>query len=228
MTLRAEPLTPFPVEKFSALVEKLCQHDPWFWDGIRDDPQARRQAVIAYLADAHNFGKCWEVWRDDEVIGVLVLNEMTPFLSARAHFVFTDSALSDKKDLCLALMKQAFESIPLEVIRVELPAYAKALLKFIRKLGFKWESEDREFSWPADAAPLTEQLAKLGSRKHHGTLYRGTWHDILLLSVTRAEFQAHLDTLQRQPSKPSAKTGRNGAPQALEHSVGSRSERQNT
>jgi hypothetical protein len=78
-------------------------------------------------------------------------------------------------------MSTVFESIPLEVLRVELPLYAAALLKFLRKqLGFRYEAER-----VTDAA-----TAARTSRKHKATLYKGNWQDALLLSVTRDEFAA--------------------------------------
>ena len=191
MTTRAEPFSPYPVEKFNTIVESCAVHRPWFSDFLWEDPQKRREAVVAYLADGYNNGKLWEVWRDQAVVGILLVNQLVPFQDARCHFIFFDSALADKRQLCLNLMGWAFENLPVEVLRVELPTYAKALLKFTRKLGFRYECEGRSYSWPQDADPLPTDVARLGSRKHHAILYDGTWHDLLLLSVTAGEFREH-------------------------------------
>ena len=185
----AIPFTPWPPEKLTAIIDKCVQHSPWFHDHL-DTEALKRQAVIAYLVDANSNGKLWEVWRDDENVGILMLNQMVPFLDARAHFLFFDSKLSDKEALCRKLLAYAFDQIPLEVVRVEIPTYAKALLKYARKLGFRFESEQRSYTWPTNAAPLSADVAKLGSRKHHATLYNGEWCDVLLLSQTRDEFFA--------------------------------------
>jgi hypothetical protein len=209
MTIRAEPFTPLPIEKFSKLVDTLVAHDPWF-DDVIDTPELRRQAVIAYLADGFNHGKLWECWRDNDLCGILLLNELVPFRDGRCHFVFTDSQLADKYQLCWNLMRYSFEQVPVEVLRAEIPTYARALLKFARKLGFRFESEHRPFSWPSNAAPLDADVAKLGSRKHRATLYKGQWHDVMLLSITREEFLA-LEQHGRSQSLPTRQQS-DGAP----------------
>lgn len=209
MTIRAEPFTPLPAEKLTFLLDKLVAHDPWFGD-LLDTPEKRREASSAYIVDACVSGRVWECWRDTTLVGLLLLNEMVPFQDARCHFVFFDSKLADKEQLCLQLMAHAYDSIPLEVLRVQIPTYAKALLKYIRKLGFRYEAESRIFSWPTNASPLSADVAKLGSRLHRASLYRGSWHDVLLLSQTRDEFfAAHKELLrgrtlsqQTQPSLP--------------------------
>jgi len=183
------PFTPFPVEKFEHIVTKCTAHRPWFHDYLWKDDAMRRQAVIAYLADAFNAGKIWECWRGDALVGILLVNELTPFLSARCHFLFFDSRLADKVALCRNLMGWCFTQLPVETLRVELPTYAHKLEHFVLKLGFRYEAENRAFSWPKQAAPLSRDDARLGSRKHRATLYEGVWHDLLLLSVTVDEFR---------------------------------------
>lgn len=186
----AVPFDPLPIEKFEKIVTASCQHRPWFDDLVWDDPQTRREAVIAYLSDAHNYGKLFEVWKDQELLGIILFNELVPFRDVRCHFVFYDSKLGDKAQLCLNIMGWAFAQLPVEVLRVEIPGYASALLKFVRRtLGFKFEAEDRDFSWPAKAPRLTADEAKLGSRKYHATQYKGVWHDVMLLSLSADEFR---------------------------------------
>ena len=189
----AVPFDPLPIEKFEAIVTKCAQHRPWFDDALWNDEQTRRETVIAYLSDAHNYGKLFEVWKDEELLGIILLNELVPFRDVRCHFVFFDSKLGDKRQLCLNVMGWALTQLPVEVLRVEVPTYATALLKFLRRsLGFRYEAENRPFSWPVNAAPLPANVAALGSRKHHATCYKGVWHDLLLLSVTADEFAAFL------------------------------------
>lgn len=179
-TCIAVPFEPLPIDKFEHIVESCQQHRPWFPDALWNDARARREAVIAYLADAYKNGKLWEVWRAEAVVGILLLNEMQPGLDARCHMVFFDAKLSDKAQLCRNLMASVYETVPLEVLRVELPTYAAALLKFLRKqLGFKFENER---SMAATAATA--------SRKYRATLYKGSWMDAILLSQTRDEFVA--------------------------------------
>jgi len=187
------PFTPVPLEKFSALVEACCCHRPWFNDFLwQSGPEKVREAVIAYLADGFNNGKLWEVWRGSELTGIMLINELVPFLDGRCHFLFFDAKLADKYQLCVNLMEWAYDRIPVEILRVEVPTYARALLKFIRRLGFRFEAENRQFSWPQDGRRLTADEARLGSRKHRATLFQGEWHDVCLLSQTKDEFAQFL------------------------------------
>lgn len=189
--IHTEPFSPLPIEKFERIVTACSAHRPWFDDVIWDDPQTRREAVIAHLSDAHNYGKLFEVWKGESLLGIILLNELVPFRDVRCHFIFFDSKLSDKRQLCLNVMGWCFTQLPVEVLRLEIPTYATALLKFVRRtLGFRYESENRAFSWPTNAALLSANVAVLGSRKHHATQYKGVWHDLLLLSVTQDEFVA--------------------------------------
>jgi len=202
-TIFAVPFTPLPIDKFERLVTACMQHRPWFDDAIWEDEQVRRQAVIAYLSDAHNYGKLFEVWKSEALLGIVLFNELVPFRDTRGHFVFFDSKLGDKAQLCLNLMGWAFTQLPVEVVRVSIPTYATALLKFVRKtLGFRYESEGRAFSWPVNATPLSANVAALGSRKHHATLYKGVWHDQLQLSVTQDEFVTVLKEREERAQWP--------------------------
>jgi len=194
VTTIAVPFTPVPLDKFEAIVNACVAHRPWFHDFLwNSGPEKVREAVIAYLADGFNNGKLWEVWRGSELTGILLINELVPFVEGRVHMVFFDSKLADKYQLCLNLMEWAYDKIPVEVLRVEIPTYARALIKYVRKLGYVYEGEgNRRFSWPQDTRPLTADEARLGSRKYHATLYEGSWHDVLLLSQTRDEFARFL------------------------------------
>ena len=205
----AVPFTPLPIEKFERLVSGCTAHRPWFDDALWENEQTRRETVIAYLSDAHNNGKLFEVWKKDELVGIILFNELVPFRDVRCHFVFLDSQLKNKRDLCLNAMGWAFQQLPVDILRVEIPTYASALLKFVRKsLGFRYEGEGRTVSWPANAAPLSADVAVLGSRKYHATLYKGLWYDTMMLSVTKDEFAAFLGVQDRgRPENTQALTG---------------------
>lgn len=191
VTTIAVPFTPLPLEKLERILDASVRHRPWYSDQIWDSgPEYVRQVTIAHLADAFTNGKLWEVWRGNELTGILLINELVPFQDCRAHFLFYDNVLSDKAQLCCNLMEWAFEKLPVHVIRVEIPTYARALLKFVRRLGFRYEAEGRSFSWPQDGRPLSADEARLGSRKHHAITYKGELCDVLMLSVTDAEFAA--------------------------------------
>ena len=196
VTTIAVPFSPMPQEKYLAIVDKCLAHRPWFPDSVWDSgPEYVRQAVHAHLADAFNNGKIWEVWRGGDLVGILLVNELVPFQDGRCHFLFFDNSLADKFQLCFNLMGWCFDHVPVEVLRVEIPTYARALLKFVRRLGFRYEAEGRKFSWPQDGKPLSADEAKLGSRKHRAITYKGEPCDVLLLSVTADEYRQ----LKEQP-----------------------------
>ena len=196
ITTIAVPFSPLPPETYLAIVDKCVAHRPWFPDSVWDSgPEYIRQAVHAHLADAFNNGKLWEVWRGSDLVGILLVNELVPFQDGRCHFLFFDNSLADKFQLCFNLMGWCFDHVPVEVLRVEIPTYARALLKFVRRLGFRYEAEGRKFSWPQDGKPLSADEAKLGSRKHRAITYKGEPCDVLLLSVTADEYRQ----LKEQP-----------------------------
>lgn len=182
--------------RLNYIIDKCMEHRPWFDDYTWDDANARRMAIIRYLAVAWREGKLWEVYDGKDLVGVLLLNEIRYRIDALCHFVFFDHKLADKQALCLSTMQWAFKHLGVHKLSIEVPTYARALANFARKkLGFRYEAEARMFSWPKDASPLTRGAAELGSRKHHHTLYKREWHDVLLLSVTREEFDAFVRSL---------------------------------
>lgn len=177
------------MSQIPTIIQKVCEHRPWFDDRIWSNEAHRRWAAAGYLADAWQNGKLWVVWHGDEVTGILVANQVNYGIDASCHFVFFDRTLANKRRICLNAMAWLFENLELEVLRVEVPTYARALANWARKkLGYRYESEARSPSWPAKEPPLTTKQAMLGSRKHRATLYEGKWHDALLLSLTREEF----------------------------------------
>lgn len=184
----AIPFEPTDLAKLAEVVTMGCEHRPWFGDRDweRGEPH-RRAMVISRLSD--HAARTWEVWRDSNLLGILQIDEIVQGQDARAHFLFRDHSLVDKRQLCLNMMSHAFDKFELHVLRLEVPTYAAKLLGFVRKaLGFRYESEQRPFSWPSSAEPLSADVAKLGSRRHHAILHGGKWHDVLLLSLTREEF----------------------------------------
>jgi hypothetical protein len=169
-------------ERFHYIVEQCCEHRPWFDDYTWEDPALKRTAVIGYLVDAFSNGRLWEV--------------------------FDGGKLANKRMLCLNGMRWAFGHLDLHRLSIEVPTYARALANFARKkLGFRYEAESRSFSWPQNAKALTVRLAELGSRKHQATLYKGSWHDVLLLSITNEEFDDFVRSLPQGSTADSPTAG---------------------
>lgn len=193
----------FSLDRWSLLLDKVCEHRPWFDDVAWADPSKKRAVAASYLGDGILHGILWEVWRGDELTGIILLNQLTLGRDGTAHFVFFDHKLADKRALCLSGLAWGFDKLDLQVIRTEVPTYARALAHWARhKLGFKWEAEGRQLTWPDDARPLTAREAELGSRRYRTMKYNGEWVDTLLLSLTREEFttngRTHNDSSERQ------------------------------
>jgi hypothetical protein len=199
----AIPFEPTPLDKLATIVTKCCEHRPWFSDFDWEQGEAHRRAmVIARLSNLSS--RTWEVYREGEIVGLLHADEITPRVDAHCHFIFFDHELKDKRQLCLVTMQWLFDKYDLHALRAEIPTYAYKLAKFARNaLYLKFESESRSFSWPANAAPIDADAAKLGSRRHQATFYEGKWHDILLLSITADEFRAiDKDSVDRPTAVP--------------------------
>lgn len=174
----------FP-EKFELIVNKCCEHRPWFPDYWWEDERIRRTVVVQTLSSSYIDGRVWEVLRDGELLGILLVNDLRAALDAQCHFIFFDHELRSKRQLILSAMQDTFHRFSLETLRIEIPTYAAKLATFARRaLGFKFEAE-----WLGASPDEAERL----SRKFRHTLYEGKWHDALLLSVTKDGFASFLE-----------------------------------
>ena len=177
-------------EKLSYILDHAEQHRPWYDDFTWEDPTQRRALANRHLAHIAVTGRIWEVWRGAKIVGILSLGDVVARSDATCHLLFLDHVLADKKDLCINTMRWAFERLDLHRLSVEIPTYARALAKFARKLGFRYEAEGRQPYAHKDERlePLGLAKAYIGSRRFQATLYNGSWHDVYLLSLLREEF----------------------------------------
>ena len=190
----------FDLERWSDLLSKVAEHRPWYDDDIWGDEERRRDTASAHVAAALDQGKVWEVFHGAELVGILLVERLNYGRSGTCHFVFFDRQLANKRQLCLNTMAHLFETYQLEILRVEIPTYAKALANWVRKkLGFRWEAESRTLS--GTTKRLSADEAALGSRKFHMVKYKDEWHDLLLLSITREEFQETHGHLRHPPTE---------------------------
>jgi hypothetical protein len=168
----ADGYLPSP-ERFDEIVTKACEHRPWFNDYVWDNELLKRTIVIKYLADTYTNGRVWEVWRNEEICGILLVERVNMGVDAYFHAIFFDRQLAGKRNIALSAMEWAFQAFGLEVLRSEIPAFMHILAKWMqRKVGFRPETPDGQGS----------------AVKRRAYLWKGTWHDALLLSVTKDEF----------------------------------------
>ena len=160
-------------ERFDDIVTAATAHRPWFNDYAWDNDLLKRTIVIRYLAEAFANGRVWEVWRNDALVGILLVDRVNYGSDAYLHAIFFDRQLAGKRRIVLSAMQWAFEAFHLEALRSEAPAFMHILAKWMqRQLGFRFETPDGQGI----------------AAKRRAYLWKGKWHDALLLSVTKDEF----------------------------------------
>jgi len=204
--------------KVSYILDRLVEHDNW-WS---DYQSGRREIAASLLTDQDNI--LFEIWRkgdhtpDAQPVGLVLFTDITPHVSCTFHPIFFDGKLANalgKRRLLLSLLLWAFQNLGVNRIGVEIPEFGGALIHYARKkLGFRFEAEGRMIervtkvsrrrSERVQLTPTAAQAA-LGSRKYRIVRYRGEWHDLILLSVTRDEF---VDFLTTGPKPEVADDGR--------------------
>ena len=115
------------------LWEKLSQFDVLFNDFIRGDYKAFVNHFIVQIdGQPSATGLIWDV--DD--VGIILLNDIVPFKSAMAHFVFWDKRFRGREELIRQMIRYAFETYRFRRIRVEVPLYAAETKKAVERVGF--------------------------------------------------------------------------------------------
>lgn len=185
-------------EAVSAKNEKILQHCSTLANlfPLPLSEDERKVMVAQTLTNAENY--TWEVWRTKplEFVGLLLLTRVAPKLDAYAHFAFFDRQLVGKRPLVQTMLRWCFQQLELRRITVEIPEHLSPLIRFARKLGFRYEGE-------ADASqhPITVKLGKLGvnaagewiakwgSRREqmHFDSTSGQWRAVISLRLLREE-----------------------------------------
>lgn len=188
------------------VLDTLVAHPQWF--SVPGDPQRLREAAASVLADRRNLH--WGVWNQQDLVGALSLTEVQPGLDAQVHFLFLDRNLVGKRTLLQHFLLYCFSTLGLRRLSATVPEDADKLLRFYRKLGFRYEGEHRATGLtptafleagapglrPIENAP--SWIAKHGSRRE-GVFWReDRWIDVLRLRLMRSEWESgHAD--QQQP-----------------------------
>lgn len=109
----------------------------------------------------------FEIWEDEELVGIIWLMETDSVVDAQVHMAFFDRKPREKKQVILALMKWVFANYPMHRVTAEVPAYFFAHHRFVKDLGLTHEGTKRE-----------------------GVLSAGKWHDIFTYGLLRSEVEA--------------------------------------
>lgn len=182
--------TPERAEILTSIVKKACNFDTAFSDfqsvcdekcpETKDIPefcdQCKYRAGIVALA--LQTGLTWEVWKEEEVVGIIRLSDIKPGLSAKGHYLFFDRQLSSKTEAIQAVIDWAFAEhsdwVPLKRLSVEIPDFAFALARHAyKKLGFGGPFEYNLKGKKIPVEGVTRQ----------GILWNGTERDLLHLGL---------------------------------------------
>lgn len=154
----------------------------------------RRLTVAQTLVDPANVA--WEIWRDGQLVGILLLTRIVRGVDALAHFAFFDKKLVGKRSLLRNMIGHVFRELRLQRLSVELPAHLDPLIRFVRtKLSFKFEGEVEAGTHPAlKGLPPginnpAKWLAHWGSRRERMHFDGTQWHDVVLLRVLASEWE---------------------------------------
>ena len=195
--LMAVPLDltiPNAAAKLATLLAQASEHPQWF--GADSTEEQRRIAAFGILTKADHL--TWEVWRDGELVGILLLWRIAPGVDALFHFLFFDKNLVGKIRLLRRFLRYCFEDLGFQRLTMEVPEDVEKLISFVRrKLSFRYEGEDAVKSHPllthleratGSSGNPHIWVARMGSRRERAHWRDGTWLDLVCLRLTAPEF----------------------------------------
>ena len=139
--VRSVRLARLSVERIQFLWEKLKGFDTLFNDFVKDDFAAFvNHFVMEVNGEPVPTGLLWDI--DD--IGIFLLQDITPHQSATAHFLFWDKRFRGRRQLCIEMLKYAFDNYKFQRIQVEVPLYAYHTMNAVESIGFVLEGRMRK------------------------------------------------------------------------------------
>jgi RimJ/RimL family protein N-acetyltransferase len=183
------------------------------WISAPTEAVDREQILFAIVTDPKHLA--WEVWRGSDIVGIILLTDISPLVDARLHFAFFDHSLTSKTRLLRRFLAYCFGELRFQRITVQVPDFVEPLISFYRrKLGFRYEGEALAREHPAVAELGAHSTGKMqhpnvwvasrGSRRERAHWHQGAWHDVVCLRITAPEFEtSRLGALcPPQPSSP--------------------------
>lgn len=151
------------------------------------ETQEERMIAVAHTLTALD-SFAYEVWRANELCGILLLTKVIPGYDAMCHFAFFDRALFGRTALMRRVIGQAFERFGLERLSAEIPEHLGPLIDFARrKLHFRYEGE---VAAAKAGLPRSRWAAAWGSRREHSYRDGDQWRDGIRLVLLRSEYDA--------------------------------------
>lgn len=125
--------------------------------------------VASRLTDPRNAAV--EVWQNDTLCGILLVDRIDPGVDARCHLVFFDDDLASKTLFVREFVRRCFATWDLERLTLEVPSHMTTLIGFARKkLDFGYEG----------GTPRP-------SLRERGYFDGESWRDVAALRVLRTE-----------------------------------------
>lgn len=154
----------FSIEKLRYLYEKLKPFKTLFNDFVKDDPDAFVKSFVRI--DGHGDVQCYRLVYEVDDVGILALTDIDAGCDAKAHFTFWDRRFRGREKLIRQMILYVMQQFDLHRVEVEIPLYVPNAIKFVLRLGFKYEGRRR-------------QVVK----------YEGQWFDSDLFSILRHEVE---------------------------------------
>lgn len=200
------------------------------WFGVPMTPAERAELLFAIFSNPSHL--TWEVWKEEEIVGLIVLTQIHPKMDALLHFAFFDRNLVGKTRLLQRFLAYCFTDLRFQRISVQVPEFYQTLLSYYRrKLGFRYEGETvlanhqtvgqirSLMDEPIEAAVTRFRslsprdkvhvwLASRGSRRERLHWHEGKWHDVLCLRLLAEEFHPLGDSQCLGSPQPSVSVSR--------------------
>jgi RimJ/RimL family protein N-acetyltransferase len=191
--------------KNSVLLDHMVKNRMWFAASLSEE-EAR--VNTAWMLANQSYFK-YEVWNGGRLAGMILLHDVVSPVNATFHFSLFGAkaagvSIFGTKKLLWNFLGFAFDHFGLRRISMEIPEHYPTLIRFVRqKLGFRYESEgnDAKFSklrgrLKDDSPSMQAALALYGSRREgaHWNEDKQQWEDVVLLRLTKAEYEARRST----------------------------------
>ena len=150
-------------EKVALLWAMISKFRTLFSDLTRGD-------VDNFLRFITDTDSVWlEIYDDENLNGIVCLTNLQKVIDTDAHVIFFDREVSNKVDVCKAVVRWSFDTLPLQRMSVDVPVIYHRTIRLVRGIGFKFEGERRR-----------------------AVLIGGHWLNVLQFGITRAEvYQCH-------------------------------------
>jgi hypothetical protein len=191
MALIATPFMPFGLsdENATKLLEGLVNLPNTV--SVPCNNGERKVFLAGVITDPSN--RAWTVWHGSDLMGMLLLTNITPNVDALCHFAFFDRQLFGRKALIWNMIGVIFKELQLRRISVEIPEYLAPLIRFVRsKLHFKYEGEGL----------TSAEAARIGARREQAFWRSDTeeWVDYVRMRLLKTEYLQHVNQPQSSSS----------------------------